>query len=116
MSECLKYQKPNKDCMEYAIISHNIDYVTFLMNEHKIKINLNNCGKHKNLESFLVCFDQTDDGDKCFIYSAYFGIASLCEYFLSLGADIDEKDINFFSKSSLEMYINFTKYKHYIIC
>ncbi|EAX85479.1 hypothetical protein TVAG_313600 [Trichomonas vaginalis G3] len=32
MSECLKRQKPNGKCMEYAIISHNIDFVTFLMN------------------------------------------------------------------------------------
>ncbi|EAY10300.1 hypothetical protein TVAG_491570 [Trichomonas vaginalis G3] len=32
MSECLKYQKPNEKCMEYAIISHNIDFVTFLLN------------------------------------------------------------------------------------
>ena len=38
MSECLKYQKPNKDCMKYAIISHNIDFVTFLMNEYNIEI------------------------------------------------------------------------------
>ena len=34
MSECLKYQNPNEKCMEYAIISHNIDFVTFLMNEY----------------------------------------------------------------------------------
>ncbi|EAY11174.1 hypothetical protein TVAG_498680 [Trichomonas vaginalis G3] len=25
MSECLKYQNPNNDCMDFAIISHNID-------------------------------------------------------------------------------------------
>ncbi|EAY07749.1 hypothetical protein TVAG_118300 [Trichomonas vaginalis G3] len=35
MSECLKYQTTNKECMKYAIISHNIDFVTFLMNEYK---------------------------------------------------------------------------------
>ncbi|EAX88778.1 hypothetical protein TVAG_036580 [Trichomonas vaginalis G3] len=32
MSECFKYQKPDRWCMENAIISHNIDFVTFLMN------------------------------------------------------------------------------------
>ncbi|EAY02297.1 hypothetical protein TVAG_275710 [Trichomonas vaginalis G3] len=61
MSECLKYQQPNKYCMEYAIISHNIDFVTFLMNEHNFEIDLYSCGIHKNLESFLVYFDQTKD-------------------------------------------------------
>ncbi|EAX88342.1 hypothetical protein TVAG_363420 [Trichomonas vaginalis G3] len=65
MSECLKYQKPNDKCMEYAIISHNIDFVTFLMNEYDMEINLGYCGDYKNLESFLVYFDRTNDVNKC---------------------------------------------------
>ncbi|EAY03496.1 hypothetical protein TVAG_450690 [Trichomonas vaginalis G3] len=91
MSECLKYQKPDEACMGYAIISHNIDFVTFLMNEHNIKIDLEYCGKYKNLESFLVYFDQTNDINKCFVQSVMFNISSLCEYFLSHGANINEK-------------------------
>ena len=34
MSECLKSQKPNFGSMTYALISHNIDFVTFLINEY----------------------------------------------------------------------------------
>ena len=60
MSECLKYQKPNEKCMEYAIISHNIDFVTFLMNEYNEEIALECCGDNNNLEAFLVYFDQTN--------------------------------------------------------
>ncbi|EAY22938.1 hypothetical protein TVAG_076850 [Trichomonas vaginalis G3] len=92
MSECLKYQQPNKKCMEYAIISHNIDFVTFLMNEYNIKIDLEYCGRFNNLESFLVYFNQTNDFNKCFIYSMIFGLLSLYEYFISHGANINEKD------------------------
>ncbi|EAY06796.1 ankyrin repeat protein, putative [Trichomonas vaginalis G3] len=92
MSECLKYQKPNKECMEYAIISHNIDFVTFLMNEYNIKIDLDCCITYNNLEAFLVYFDQTKDVNECFIKSTRFNIPSLCEYFLSYGANINEKD------------------------
>ena len=44
MSECLKIQEPDYDCMEYAIISHNIDFVTFLMNEYNIEIDVFYCG------------------------------------------------------------------------
>ncbi|EAX98539.1 hypothetical protein TVAG_281370 [Trichomonas vaginalis G3] len=91
MSECLKYQKPNEKCMPYAIISHNIDFVTFLMNEYNIKINLNDCEKYKNLESFLVYFDQSNDFKQCFVYSVMFNIPSLLEYFLSHGANINGK-------------------------
>ncbi|EAY11538.1 ankyrin repeat protein, putative [Trichomonas vaginalis G3] len=94
MSECLKYQTPDEACMKYAIISHNIDFVTFLMNEFNIEIDLYYCGKYNNLESFLVYFDQTNDVNKCFINSASFEIPSLCEYFLSHGASINEKDKN----------------------
>ncbi|EAY20335.1 ankyrin repeat protein, putative [Trichomonas vaginalis G3] len=92
MSECLKYQKPDKKCMEYAIISHNIDFVSFLMNEYNLNIDLEYCGKYKILDSFLVYFDQTNDIDKCFFYSTIFDIKSLCEYFLSHGAHINTKN------------------------
>ncbi|EAY05435.1 hypothetical protein TVAG_197360 [Trichomonas vaginalis G3] len=40
MSELLKYQTSDEECMEYAIISHYIDFVTFLMNEYNIEIDL----------------------------------------------------------------------------
>ncbi|EAY16273.1 hypothetical protein TVAG_423260 [Trichomonas vaginalis G3] len=92
MSECLKYQKPNEYCMGYAIISHNIDFVTFLMNEYNREIDLEDCEIYNNLESFLVYFDQTNDINECFLYSPIFNIPSLCEYFLSLGANIKVKD------------------------
>ena len=92
MSECLKRLKPYEGCMEYAIISHNIDFVTFLMNEHKIKIKLSYCGQYRNFESFLVYLDQIKDIKKCFIKSAVLNIPSFCKYFLSHGAKINAKD------------------------
>ncbi|EAX81917.1 ankyrin repeat protein, putative [Trichomonas vaginalis G3] len=92
MSECLKYQKPDENCMIYAIISHNIDFVTFLMNEYKIEIDLEYSAVFNNLESFLVYFDQTNNINKCFVYSPILNISSILEYFLSHGANINEKD------------------------
>ncbi|EAX88007.1 hypothetical protein TVAG_187330 [Trichomonas vaginalis G3] len=86
MSECLKYEKPTDKCMVYAQISHNIDFVTYLMNEHKIEIDLDCCGEYNNLESFLVHVDKFNDIKECLRYSAIFDIPSLCEYFFSLGA------------------------------
>ncbi|EAX93662.1 hypothetical protein TVAG_091970 [Trichomonas vaginalis G3] len=74
MSECLKHQKPDEECMKYAIISHNIDFVTFLMNEYNSEIDLYYCGLYHNLESFLIYFDQTNDVNKCFINSTSFNI------------------------------------------
>ncbi|EAY20596.1 hypothetical protein TVAG_162910 [Trichomonas vaginalis G3] len=91
MSECLKYKKPNQDCMRNAIISHNIDFVTFLMNEYNIEINLTLCGYYQNLESFLVYFDQSNDINKCFLFSSLFDFLSICEYFISHGAKINKK-------------------------
>ncbi|EAY19461.1 hypothetical protein TVAG_135920 [Trichomonas vaginalis G3] len=94
LSECLKYQTPDEGCMIYAIISHNIDFVTFLMNEHKLEINLYDCAHHNNLEALFVYFDKTNDINKCFIISPMLNIPSLCEYFLSHGANINEKNEN----------------------
>ncbi|EAY03239.1 hypothetical protein TVAG_421260 [Trichomonas vaginalis G3] len=92
MSECLKYQEPYSDCMKFAIISHNIDFVTFLINEYDIEINLRCCGKYNNLEALLIYFDQTNDFQKCFVYSAKLNIISLIKYFLSFGPNINEED------------------------
>ncbi|EAY14687.1 hypothetical protein TVAG_461040 [Trichomonas vaginalis G3] len=97
MNECLKVQKPDALCMKYAIISHNIDFVTFLMNEHNIKIDLKLCSKYNNLQSFLIYLDQTNDINTCFVYSLNFHLSSLLEYFISNGADINAKDINEFT-------------------
>ncbi|EAY12885.1 ankyrin repeat protein, putative [Trichomonas vaginalis G3] len=94
MSECLKYKKPEVNCLGYAIISHNIDFVTFLMNEYNPWLDLDYCVEYNNLELLLVYFDLTNDVNKCFINSVRFCIPSLCEYFLSHGANINEKDIN----------------------
>ncbi|EAY09682.1 hypothetical protein TVAG_098180 [Trichomonas vaginalis G3] len=91
MSECLKQQKPDQKCMKYAIISHNIDFVTFLVNEYIISIDLSACGKYNNLDSFLVFYDQTNLLVSCLVFSPMFNIPSLCEYFLSLGVNINKK-------------------------
>ncbi|EAY07455.1 hypothetical protein TVAG_499410 [Trichomonas vaginalis G3] len=92
MNECLKVQKPDNECMEYAIISHNIDFVTFLTNEHNIKIDIELCSKYSNLQSFLVYLDQTNDINTCFVYSPNFHISLLLEYFISNGADINAEN------------------------
>ncbi|EAY01643.1 ankyrin repeat protein, putative [Trichomonas vaginalis G3] len=92
MSECLKMQKPFQKCMEYAIISHNIDFVTFLMNEYKLNINLECCYQYNNLEVFLIYLDQTKNFNTCLISSPCFHIPSLCEYLISQKADVNAKN------------------------
>ncbi|EAX90290.1 hypothetical protein TVAG_272220 [Trichomonas vaginalis G3] len=92
LSECLKKQEPDKKCMKIAIITHNIDFVSFLRNEYNIEIDLADCGLYNNLQSFLVYLDQTNNIDTCLIYSSYFFLPSLIKYFISHGADINARD------------------------
>ncbi|EAX93806.1 ankyrin repeat protein, putative [Trichomonas vaginalis G3] len=106
MSECLKYQTPDICTMEYAIVSHNVDFVTFLMNEYNIKIDLESIGFYNNLEIFLVYFDQTNDINNCFVYSPIFNIPSLLEYFLSHGANINGKIQNGKTALHIATYYN----------
>ncbi|EAY16504.1 hypothetical protein TVAG_348140 [Trichomonas vaginalis G3] len=99
MSECLKKHKPDQDCMFFAICSHNIDFVTFLVNEYKLEIDLEQCVKLHNLQAFLVYLDLTNQINTCFVYSPSFHIPSLCECFLNNGADINSKE--YYGKTAL---------------
>ncbi|EAX88000.1 ankyrin repeat protein, putative [Trichomonas vaginalis G3] len=89
MSECLKEKRPNRNCMINAIISHNIDFVSYLMNQYHIDLNLRCCTIYNNLHAFLVYFDITNDINNCFVYSPCFHLQSLCEYFINYGANIN---------------------------
>ncbi|EAY08638.1 hypothetical protein TVAG_239980 [Trichomonas vaginalis G3] len=83
MSECLKYRKPKEECMKYAIISHNTDFVSFLMNEYKLKINLEDCIKFNNIQAFLIYIADKNMNMDAVIKSMKFQFPLLCEYFLS---------------------------------
>ncbi|EAX98993.1 hypothetical protein TVAG_432020 [Trichomonas vaginalis G3] len=92
ISECLKYQKPDEKCMEFAIISRNIDFVSFLKNEYNIEIDPFCCSDCINLQAFFIYLDQTNDIKDCFVYSPKFHMTSLCEYFISRGVDINAQN------------------------
>ncbi|EAY18955.1 ankyrin repeat protein, putative [Trichomonas vaginalis G3] len=94
ISECLKCQTPDKYCMEYAIISHNIEYIKFLMNEYKIEIDERECRYNNNLQALLLCIEQIDDINISFIYSLEIDFPPLWEYFLNHDADINARDNN----------------------
>ena len=89
MSECLKYHKPDKKCMQYAIMSHNIDFVTFLMNEHEIPIDVDYCIRYDNIQAFLIHYDQTNDIEGFIVKTIDYPF--VCEFILSALPEIDKK-------------------------
>ncbi|EAY08176.1 hypothetical protein TVAG_302630 [Trichomonas vaginalis G3] len=92
MSECLKNKTPDKACMEYAIISHNIDFVTYLMNEHNLEIDSQDCIKYHNIQAFLVYLDHTKDINQCFVNMKWLKIPALFEYLIDHGANVNFKN------------------------
>ena len=92
LNECLKYFKPDLKCMEYAIASHNIDFICFLNNEFDIKIDTNKCIKYYNLQALAVYIDKTKDVNIGLLMFPLFNIYSLCEYCLSHRANINAKN------------------------
>ncbi|EAY17898.1 hypothetical protein TVAG_225240 [Trichomonas vaginalis G3] len=78
--------------MEHAIISHNVDFYTFLKNEYNIKIVLEYCTKYNNLQAFIINLDQTRDYNQCLFYSYCFNNLNLYEYLLNHGANINAKN------------------------
>ncbi|EAX88824.1 hypothetical protein TVAG_025920 [Trichomonas vaginalis G3] len=91
LSECINqiYTLNRCYCMKFAIISHNIDFVTYLMNEHAMKISPYECSWYLNILAFIVYMDSIKDFNKGFVESLRFNHPALCEYFLSKGAKID---------------------------
>ncbi|EAY10917.1 ankyrin repeat protein, putative [Trichomonas vaginalis G3] len=91
MSKCFKKIEPDKECMKYAIISHNIDFITFLMYEKQLTIDVNDCIYYHNLKAFLVHFDQANDINEILFHSLSFNILSLYKYLVHQGANINAK-------------------------
>ncbi|EAY09179.1 hypothetical protein TVAG_363940 [Trichomonas vaginalis G3] len=92
MFECLKVKKPDFWAMKYAVFTHNMDFVAFLMNEYKIDIDLCSCARFNNIQAFLAYLDQTHDYNKCYAHSPGFNIPFLCKYLLSNGAKIGSRE------------------------
>ncbi|EAX97922.1 ankyrin repeat protein, putative [Trichomonas vaginalis G3] len=92
MNECLKMYDPDQKCMRNAIKSHNIDFVTYLMNEHNLKIDLDCCCSYNNIQAFLIYLEQTNDINTCFAYSPIFCLLPLLEYFILNGAIINARN------------------------
>ncbi|EAY02106.1 hypothetical protein TVAG_372510 [Trichomonas vaginalis G3] len=91
INECLKYCTLSNECMDFAIISHNVDFISFLL-QKQLTINLFNCSCFNNLQAFLIFFDNCDDLNYCFSFSSLFDIPSLCQFFIDKGCDIDAVD------------------------
>lgn len=96
MSECMKEQKINGSCMQYSLAVHNIDFVTYLMNEHNLEIELNYCYYYHNIHAYFIYLDQTNNFNECFTYSPCFFIPNLIEYLFS-----HVSDINFTNKGGM---------------
>ncbi|EAX89957.1 ankyrin repeat protein, putative [Trichomonas vaginalis G3] len=75
--------------MKNAIISHNIDFVCFLMNEYQLKIDFVLCIMFDNIQAFFVYLDQTREISVCFVNLPYFRLKSLVNYFMQHGIDIN---------------------------
>ncbi|EAY13419.1 hypothetical protein TVAG_424510 [Trichomonas vaginalis G3] len=92
MTESLKEQKPDEECMKYAIISHNIDMINFLQKGYEVEIKIQDCNDYHNYEVFSIYLDQTKNFESSLVYSTNFPISSLCEYLISHGANVNETD------------------------
>ncbi|EAY05190.1 ankyrin repeat protein, putative [Trichomonas vaginalis G3] len=94
LNECLKFQEPDQECMRYAIISFNVDFITFLNREYELEIDLDTCRLWKNYQAFFIYLDVSNDIENCFPYTPCFG-TSIFEYFISQGVDINAKENQF---------------------
>ncbi|EAX87737.1 ankyrin repeat protein, putative [Trichomonas vaginalis G3] len=95
INECLKECTPTNNCMRYAIISHNIDFITFLMNEFQLRIDIDACKSFQNLPAKFIYFIKNNNINKffkSFIKSFDIQIPELYEYLITHGADVNAED------------------------
>lgn len=78
--------------MKNAIISHNIDFVSFLMTEYGMKIDMEKCCLYHNIQALFVYFDQGNDIQKCIVEATYYDIYLPYEYLITHGIDFNAKD------------------------
>ncbi|EAY04032.1 hypothetical protein TVAG_055180 [Trichomonas vaginalis G3] len=85
MNECLKYQAPDQICMKYAIASHNIDFVCFLMDNYDLYIDIRYCSEFNNFQAILIYLDQIIDPlpNDILLIALQYNSPSLCECALS---------------------------------
>ncbi|EAX80782.1 hypothetical protein TVAG_314480 [Trichomonas vaginalis G3] len=69
LNECLKFQIPDQECMKYAIISFNVDFITFLNREYGLEIDLDTCRLWRNYQAFFIHLDVSNDIENCFPYT-----------------------------------------------
>ncbi|EAY22787.1 ankyrin repeat protein, putative [Trichomonas vaginalis G3] len=116
VSDCSKVQKPDYKSMRGALLSHNIDFILYLFNEHKIEINLSDSLFANNLQAIFMYYEKTSDLINSFVYSASFNIPAVSQYFLTHRVNINAKSklescaihhaVQFNCKENLEFLIS----------
>ncbi|EAY09250.1 hypothetical protein TVAG_133070 [Trichomonas vaginalis G3] len=90
--ECLKYKTPDKFSMNYAIVSHNNDFVSFLLTQYDIPCYTYLCHLYNNIDAALIYYDIKRIFKENLTWICKFKIPSLCKYFILHGADIYLED------------------------
>ncbi|EAX97817.1 hypothetical protein TVAG_411790 [Trichomonas vaginalis G3] len=80
---CHQGRTPNKEWMDYAILSHKFDLITYLSDTFNMEIDPKVCAKYHNLTAFNAFIDQSDDIERKLIYTAKFNLQRLFDFFLS---------------------------------
>ncbi|EAY03967.1 hypothetical protein TVAG_314970 [Trichomonas vaginalis G3] len=61
INQCLRYYTPTQDCMLYAIISHNFDHVSLLVQRYNLVIDPFICMNFNNLRCYLERIKSIND-------------------------------------------------------
>ncbi|EAY08869.1 hypothetical protein TVAG_051040 [Trichomonas vaginalis G3] len=93
VKECLQNVKPDNYSMNFAVASHNIEFVTYLLNNYTFDVDLRICYNYNNLQSFLLFIDTFKLCSSGLLYiSEFMGNNILAKYFIEKGCDVDIKE------------------------
>lgn len=93
--ECLRYFPPDYSCFIYALASHNLDSIIYILNNSTISVDSFDCSIYNNLGAFLIVIDMGRDKDKNLMMSSYFFVPTLTKSLIDLGADVNCRGMNY---------------------
>lgn len=92
IDECLQNALPTIDTITECVKLNDADIAFFFMNQYNLQLPLYSLSEFQNLKLFLYYLAENDNYGDCYNESVRFGIPSLIEDIINLGARVDDQD------------------------
>ena len=80
ISECIHYEKPTQEAMDYTVLTHSVDQSLFLRNNFDLSLDIYPIITYNNFYLYLILLQEDISN---IIYAPFFGIENFTHYILN---------------------------------